>query len=227
MSLKENNKNIQINNKNALRSLEQSFVDAKIEEMNSKIEDKKKEIVNELIEYQNTHTVATKYDKNGEAIEWGVKLNPLVVNNYFFKSICPISSSEPIYNAEKLGLVFDYYCYILAEVNDKLGNYPSSLTSFCKLAGISSSTLRTYRNSDDLNMRIIVEKIYDQIGDENLTLGQLGIAKERTTLFKLRSQNELTEAERPQVKITINDQVPTEQILGRIDKYKNFIDKKK
>lgn len=227
MSLKENNKNIQMNNKNALRSLEQSFVDAKIEEMNSKIEEKKKEIVGELLEYQDTHTVPTKYDKNGEAIEWGVKLNPLVVNNYFFKSICPISSSEPIYNAEKLGLVFDYYCYILAEVNDKLGNYPSSLTSFCKLAGISSSTLRTYRNSDDLNMRIIVEKIYDQIGDENLTLGQLGIAKERTTLFKLRSQNELTEAERPQVKITINDQVPTEQILGRIDKYKNFIDKKK
>lgn len=226
MSLKEDNKAIQKNNQNALRALEQSFIDTKIDEMSSKIDEQKKEIVNELIKFAEEHTVATKYDKEGCAIEWGVKINPLVINNYFFKSIVPINSSEPLYNAEKLALVFEYYCYVLAEVNDKLGNYPSSLTSFCKMAGITLNTLRNYRNSDDLNMRIIAEKIYDQIGDENLTMGQLGIAKERSTLFKLRSQNEVTEAERPTVKININDQMTSEQIEDRLLKYQKFIGKK-
>ena len=76
-------------------------------------------------------------------------------------------------------------------------------------------------------MRIIVDKIYDQIGDENLTMGQLGMAKERTTLFKLRSQNELTEAERPNVNINITEKVDTKVIEDRISKYSRLIDKKK
>ena len=132
-----------------------------------------------------------------------------------------------MYNAEKLGLVFDYYMYLISEVNDKIGNYPSSLTSFCKLAGITLNTLRSYRSSDDLNMRIIAEKIYDQVGDENITMSQMGITKERSTMFKLRSQNEITEAQRPTVSINFNEQINTEQIEDRIKKYQSLAAKKK
>lgn len=224
---KEKNLIIQKENQNDLRQLEQDFVDTKIEQMQDYIEKQKSEITKQLVAFAENHTKATKWDKEGIPTEYGVMMKPVVINNYFFKSICPIGSIEPIYNAEKLSLVFDYYMYVLAEINDKLGDYPSSLTSFCKLAGITSNTLRNYRNSEDLNMRIIVDKIYDQIGDENLTMGQLGMTKERTTLFKLRSQNELTEAERPNVNINITEKVDTKVIEDRISKYSKLIDKKK
>lgn len=230
MSLKEkvNAQNLVIQKKNqdGLRELEQNFVDNKIEQMSSYIEQRKSEIVDELIEFAEKHTVACKWDKDKNPIEYQIKMKPLVINNYFFKSICPIGSTEPIYNAEKLSLVFDYYMYIIAEINDKLGDYPSSLTSFCKLAGITLNTLRNYKNSDDLNMRIIVEKIYDQIGDENLTMGQMGIVKDRITLFKLRSQNELTEAERPNVNINISEKLDNKTIENRINMYSKFLNKK-
>ena len=224
---KTDNLIIQKQNQNDLRTLEQQFVDSKVGDMQQYIEKQKENIVQQLIEYKEKHTVESKWDKYGDPIAYEVQINPMVINNYFFKSICPISSVEPMYNAEKLGVVFDYYMYLMAEVNDKIGNYPSSLTSFCKLAGITLNTLRQYRNSDDLNMRIIAEKIYDQVGDENITMSQMGIAKERSTMFKLRSQNELTEAQRPIVNINFSEQIDTEQIEDRIKKYKSFADKKK
>jgi hypothetical protein len=223
---KENNTIIRKQNQSDLRKLEQDFVDTKIEKMQSYLEERKAEITNELIEFGKSHMVATKWDKEGIPIEYGVMLKPPVINNYFFKSVCPIGSVEPIYNAEKLALVFEYYNYILSEINEKLGDYPSSLTSFCKLAGITTNTLRNLRASDDLNMRIIVDKIYDQVGDDNITMGQLGITKERSTLFKLRSQNEITEAERPSVNINITEKVDKNAIESKISKYSSFLQKK-
>ena len=76
-------------------------------------------------------------------------------------------------------------------------------------------------------MRIIAEKIYDQVGDENITMSQMGITKERSTMFKLRSQNEITEAQRPTVSINFNEQINTEQIEDRIKKYQSLAAKKK
>ena len=123
-------------------------------------------------------------------------------------------------------MVFDYYCELLAEVNDKIGYFPSSLTSFCKLAGITLNTLRGFRYGEDLNMRIVAEKIYDQISDENLTLSQLGDVRERSTIFKLKSQNELVEKEQPKVSINITEKPDYDRIQERLNKYKYFANKK-
>ena len=131
-----------------------------------------------------------------------------------------------MYNAEKLGMVFDYYCDILTEINDKIGYLPSSLTSFCKLAGITTTTLRNYRNSTDLNMRIVADKIYDQIGDENLTMSQLGKINERSTIFKMKSQNEMVEKEQPKVQINITEKPDPDRIKKRLEKYAQYSDKK-
>lgn len=179
-----------------------------------------------MIQYANEHTVPCEWDKEGNPTSYKVKINPLVITNYFFKSITPITSQEPIYNAEKLGMVFDYYCDILANVNDKIGDFPSSLTSFCKLAGITLNTLRQYKNSTDYNMRVVAEKIYDQIGDENITMSQMGIVKERTTMFKMKSQNELVEKQQPNININITEKPDMERIEERIGKYKQFASKK-
>lgn len=224
---KEKNLEIQKENQNNLRELEQFYNEGKIDTLLTKIEEEKKNLVENMIKYADEHTEPCKWDKDGEPLKYMVKINPLVVSNYFFKSIVPIGSQEPIYNAEKLSMVFDYYCQILAEVNDKIGNFPSSLTLFCKFAGITLNTLRQYKNSDDYSMRVIAEKIYDQIGDENITMSQMGIVKERSTLFKMKSQNEMVEKLQPNVNISVKTiDVDLDRINERIDKYKKFTNKK-
>ena len=228
MSRKQKEANLEIKkeNQNNLRELEQFYVEGKVDGMLEAIQQKKEELVNDMIIYAEKHNKPVKWDKEGDPIAWKVNVNPLIISNYFFKPIIPIGCQEPIYNAEKLSMVFDYYCEILAEVNDKIGDYPSSLTSFCKMAGLTLNTLRSYKNSDDYNMRIIAEKIYDQIGDENVTMSQIGAVKERSTLFKLRSQNELVEKAQPQVKVNVNAEIDITKINERLEKYKRFASKK-
>lgn len=226
MSLKESNLEIQKQNQNDLRKLEQFYVEGKVNNMLSTIQERKEKLVQDMIEYAKKHEVECKWTKDGDPINWKIEINPIIISNYFFKSIIPISSQEPIYNAEQLGMVFDYYCELLTEVNDKIGNFPSSLTLFCKFAGITTGTLRRYKNSDDYSMRVIAEKIYDQIGDENITMSQIGAVKERTTLFKMKSQNEMVEKVQPQQKININVGVDMDKINKKINQYKRFASKK-
>jgi len=225
MSVKNENYEIMKENQNNLRDLEQFYTNNKVDTMLSTIEQQKEKITDDIIQFAKTRKLY-KYTKEGEKYPVGVECKPLVINNYFFKSILPIQSNMPQYNAEKLGLVYDYYCQILAEVNDKIGNFPSSLTSFCKLAGITMNELRSYRNSNDLSMRVITEKIYDEIGDVNITMSQMGIVSERTTIFKMKSQNEMIEKQQPTVHVTIIEQPDMEQIENKINKYKSFANKK-
>ena len=226
MKNKEKNLEIQKINQNKLRDLEQMYVENKIDTMFQRIEERKEELVQDMIKYAQEHTKPVKWNKDGIPIGEKVEINPLVINNYFFKSIVPITSQEPEYNAEKLGMVFDYYCEILAEINDKIGNFPSSLTSFCKLAGITLATLRNYRNSSDYSLRVVAEKIYDQIGDENITMSQMGVVRERSTLFKMKAQNEIVEKEQPRVSINITEKPDMARIEERLKKYSKFASKK-
>lgn len=224
---KEKNLEIQKDNQNKLRELEQFYNEGKIDTLFENIRKQKDELVQDMIKYANEHKEACKWDKEGNELAYRVKINPLVVSNYFFKSIVPIGSQEPVYNAEKLSMVFDYYCQILAEVNDKIGNFPSSLTLFCKFAGITLNTLRQYKFSQDYSMRVIAEKIYDQIGDENITMSQMGVVREKSTIFKMKAQNEITEKVQPNVNISVKAiDVDFDKINERIANYSNFTKKK-
>ena len=219
-------KELKFSNKNELKTLEQSYIDDKIKQLPQNVELKKNVILKEIMNYAETHKIPCKWDENGDPIDYKMQVSPLVIVNYFFKPITNITCVEPTYSAEELGIIFDYYCYILAEINDKIGNFPSSLTSFCKLAGITLNSLRNLRNSADYNMRIVAEKIYDQIGDENITMSQMGIVKERSTLFKMKSQNELVEKEQPKVNVNIVEAPDFDLIQERLNKYKQFARKK-
>lgn len=209
-------------NDNNKQNYEISLLSNKNEIVKS-IENHKIAIIDEMIKYGDDHKKEI-YNKDGEIIDFVVVTNPLVVFNTFFKPIVPLDMGEPVYNAEKLALIFEYYTFILTNVNDKIGNYPSSLTSFCKLAGISIETLRRYKKSADLDLRLLVEKIYDQINDENLTMSQLGMVREKTTAYKLKSQNELLEKTQPNVNISLKETISKEEIDDKISKYRDFID---
>lgn len=227
--MKKDRKNLEIQkaNQNDLRDLEQFYTENKVDSMFKNIELQKEIITNEITVFAETNRRPIEWNSDGEIVRWEQKeINPLVINNYFFKSITPITCQEPIYNAEKLGMVFDYYCHILAEVNDRIGYFPSSLTSFCKLAGITLNTLRNYKSSQDYNMRVVVEKIYDQIGDENITMSQMGIVKERSTIFKMKSENEMIEKQQPRINVNITERPDLEKISARLAEYKRFATKK-
>lgn len=208
------------------RELEKFYTEGKVEDILSNLEQRKIELVEEMIKYAQEHEVPDKVNKDGDVLKYKIDYNPFVIENVFFKSIVPIGCQEPEYNAEKLSLAYDFYCQLLVEVNNNIGQYPASLTSFCHFAGITLNTLRLYRNSPDLAMRTIAEKIYDQIGDTNVTMSQLGIVRERSTIFKLKSQNEIVEKEQPKVNINIVETPNMERIEEKINKYKNFVDKK-
>ena len=221
------NLEIQKKNQTDLRELEEFYTTNTVSTMLDKIEDQKAIITNDIANFAQTNRMPVEWNSDGDVVRWEQKqINPLVINNYFFKSIVPITSQEPVYNAEKLGMVFDYYCHILAEVNDRIGYFPSSLTSFCKLAGITLNTLRNYKSSQDYSMRVVAEKIYDQIGDENITMSQMGIVKERSTIFKMKSQNELVEKQQPKINVNITERPDMEKIANRLNEYKRFASKK-
>ena len=227
--MKKNNENLEIQKKNQtdLRELEEFYTTNTVSTMLDKIEDQKAIITNDIANFAQTNRMPVEWNSDGDVVRWEQKpINPLVINNYFFKSIVPITSQEPVYNAEKLGMVFDYYCHILAEVNDRIGYFPSSLTSFCKLAGITLNTLRNYKTSQDYSMRVVVEKIYDQVGDENITMSQMGIVKERSTIFKMKSENELVEKQQPKINVNITERPDMEKIANRLNEYKRFASKK-
>lgn len=207
-----------------LRELENFYVNGTVEDISKKIEELKEQKVEQMIEYAESHQKPI-VSKSGLVVGTEVDYNPLVISNVFFKSICPISNAVPRYNAEKLGLVYEYYTYLITEVNDKIGNYPSSLAGFCKLAGLTTKELAGYKKSSDYDLRIVVDKIYDDIGNDNITMSQMGKAKENSTMFKLRTQNEIVEKSNPNINISYKEIIDTTKLNTNLDKYKKLLEK--
>ncbi len=94
---------------NQIRKLEEFYVNGVVSDLLPKIQEKKEELVNNMIEYAKNHEVECKWTKDGDPIAWKVEINPIVITNNFFKPIIPIARQEPIYNAERLSMVCDYY----------------------------------------------------------------------------------------------------------------------
>lgn len=205
------NKEIIVNNKLELKELEQFYVDGKVEGLSNAIKELKEEKVKEIIEF------SERYDK---------RINPLIITNYFFKSVNPLGSKTPLYSPEQLAIFFDYYAFLVTQVNANIGDYLPTLTGFCKFIGISTGVLRNLKNSSDADMREIVNKIYDEIGEENLMFSQMGYTKERSTLFRLKAEHEMVEKAQPNVNITYKEVINTDKIDSKLAKYKELLDKK-
>lgn len=225
-TIRDKQSEIDENNKIKVRKLEEFYVNGTVSDLIPELNKQKEKMVEKMIEYAKENEIACKWNKDGDPIDYTVEIKPIVINNYFFKSIVPLGSKIPTYSAEQIAMAFDYYMDIITNINVHIGNYPTSLTTFCKFLGISMSTLRNYRNSEDMDMRNIVEKIYDQIGEENLTMSQMGVAKEKSTLFRLKTQNEIVEKATPNVNITYKTTIDKDALENKLDKYKALLNKK-
>ena len=216
--LKEDNAYIMLNNKNEVVKLENFYVNSQMEGLNELVEQRKTEIVDKLTEFQQNY-VQHKYDKygNDEKI-----VNPYLISTYFFKSINPLSNTEPAYSSEKLAIVWDIYMYLIEQVNMNVAPFQPTLTHFAKFAGISLSTLRNYRNNGDYQMSILIDKIYDETMDSNLTLAQNNKLKENSTKFRLKVENEVIEKPTPKVNVNVSAKLDLDKINNRLDELTNL-----
>lgn len=195
-------------NKMIIRDIEQLINDQTIDNLEVSLKELEKEKIAEIDAY---------------AKENHISLNPAVIQQEFLKPLVPFRGKIPQYSAEKLELVYEYYCRVVAELNKSTIFYPS-LASFCRLAGITTQTLREYRVSTDFSMRNVANAIYDEIGDLNIAMAQGGMAKSPATVFKLKTQNEMVEKSQPIVNVGIKANVDLNKISENLNKYKSIID---
>lgn len=222
MSINENNKYIKLGNKQSVVDLENFYINASMDNINEIVEQKKNEIVNKLAEFQDKY-ITIDYDKYGNEFK---RVNPYLISTYFFKSINPLANTEPLYSSEKLSIVWSLYMYLVEQVNMNIAEFQPTLTHFCKFAGISLTTLRNYKNNSDQQMAILIDKIYDETYDSNMTLAQYGKVNGRATQFRMKSENEVQE--KPQVRVNVNakDIVDLDSINRKLQKYNEFSSKK-
>ena len=207
------NKLIRKENKEQLRELEKMYVDSTIDNLDRIVAERKEELVTKLQQF---------YVDTQDKPEIR---SPYVISSYFFKSVNPMVSHEPKYSAEKLGIVWDLYGEILREVNINVGRMLPSLSSFCKFAGITLNTFKGYKNSPDEGLRTLVEKISDECFDTQVTMAQEGFIKERSTVYRMKSEQEKVEKETPAIHIH-QDTVDVGSIVNRLKEIKQFNYKK-
>ena len=216
--IKEDNNYIMLDNKNKIRDLQNFYVNAEIENLPQIVEEKKEEIVNKLDEFQNKY-VQIKVDRFGNEEKI---INPYLISTYFFKTINPLSSKIPTYSAEKLAIVWDLYMYLIEQVNMNIAPFQPTLTHFAKFAGISLTTINSYKNCGDEDMMNLCEKIYDECFNGNMSLAQMGTLREKSTMSRMKIENQVVEKVQPTVRVNMEAKVDLNEINKRLEEIKNF-----
>ena len=164
----------------------------------------------------------TKYDKYGNGTEY-YDTNPIVISERAFKKVDKDAKGLILYTREQLEEYYELYRELILAVNEYAGIFPTSLTTFCKLIGVTIDVLKQYRDTADIEMKKTIDTIYDEINDDNLFLSQLGQANEKSTIFKLKSQNELTEKRQPNVNISLKGVMNQAKYDKTLEKYNHLL----
>jgi hypothetical protein len=190
--------------------------------MKKELEKIKNERIEEIKEYGRSHT-KTKYDKYGNGTEF-IDSNPIVITERFFKKLDPKMQGVMIYTPEQMSDFYELYRELILATNEYAGIFPTSLTTFCKLIGITIDTLKQYREtSTSMEMKKIIDTIFDEINDDNLFLSQLGQTNEKSTIFKLKAQNELTEKKAPNVNVSLKGVIEQAKYDEKLEKYNKLL----
>lgn len=216
--LKEDNKYIIAENKSKVRQLENFYVNAEIDNLEQVVEQKKKSIVNKLNEFQEKY-IQTNIDKYGNETK---VVNPYLVSTYFFKSVNPLSSKTPMYSAEKLSIVWDLYMFLVEQVNMNITTFQPNLTHFARFAGISLATLNRYKNSGDEDLMNLCDKIYDECFDSNMSLAQTGRLNEKSTITRMKIENQVVEKVQPTVRVNVETKIDLDEIDKRLKEITGF-----
>lgn len=161
--------------------------------------DRVEELPNLIEEFSKTGR-KIKYDRLGNEIN---ETNPFLVGTYFFKSLNNSTNVEPVYTSRQLANVYNVYCKIIEEINLRIMDYQPTLTHFAKFAGMSLRELNSLKNSSDVSMRTLVERIYNDTFDANVMLSQHHRIEKNTTIYRMKVENEALEKKSPDVKVKV------------------------
>ena len=215
-------KYLELDKKNEVIELEKFCVNATLDNLEELTYQKEQEMISKIENYRKMMVVEIKND-DGEVIDTIHKdYNPYLVSTYFFKSINPLSNIEPMYSSEKLAAVWGIYMNLIELVNIHIGPFQPTLSHFAKFAGISTYTLKAYKNSPDLQMQTIANKIFDETFDSNVLLAQNKILSNRSTELRVKVENEVQEKPQVKVNVNVNQEVDLGQISARLDEISNF-----
>lgn len=209
--------------KNELINIENFYVNGKLDNLDQIVELKKNELVKQINEFQETRTKEI-YDEDGNWLRTEVRPtnNPYLVSTYFFKTINPLSSVEPQYSPEKLGIVWDLYMYLIEQVNMNICVLQPTISHFCRFAGISVNTFKNYKTRGTMEMQTLANKISDATFDSNILLAQNNVLKDRSTIMRVKVENEVQEKPQVRVNVNVNEEVDLEQIASRLHEISNF-----
>ena len=213
--------------KNELIDIENFYVNGQLENLDQLVEMKRNELVKKINEYQEM-TTKEVYDEEGRLLRTDIKpYNPYLVSTYFFKTINPLSSIEPDYSPEKLAIVWNLYMYLIEQVNMNIGVIQPTISHFCKFAGISVSTFKSYKARGTKEMQTLINKISDETFDSNVFLAQNKVLSNRSTELRVKVENEVQEKPQVHVNVNVNEEVDFDQIASRLHEISNFKQTKK
>ena len=207
----------ELENKNQLIDIENFYVNGKLDNLEQIVELKKNELVEKLNEFR-------MKDYEDRTL---FRANPYFISTYFFKTINPLTSIEPDYSPEKLAIVWDLYMYLIEEVNRNICVLQPTISHFCRFAGISVNTFKNYKTRGTNEMQILTNKISDATFDSNILLAQNDVLKDRSTIMRVKVENEVQEKPQVRVNVNVNEEVDLQQIASRLNEISNFKHTKK
>lgn len=189
----------EIENKIAVRNLENELVNETIKNLDAIIEERKKEFVNQLVEVQGK-MLDTKGDEDK-----GKGFDSMVISEMLFKPISTLYSARPMYTAEKLIIAFDLYRDMITQCNLNGMKIIPNKSHFSRFCGFSTATYDSYMQSTDIAMRNLMEVIDDYMFDVNVTSAQHREIELATTMFRAKVEQGKIEPTAPQVHILSPD----------------------
>ena len=199
----------QLETKNELIDIEKFYVNGKLDNLDEIVNLKKKELVKKINEFMSEDNRFAQH-------------NPYLVSTYFFKTINPLTSIEPEYSPEKLAIVWDLYMYLIEQVNMNICVLQPTISHFCRFAGISINTFKNYKNTGTLEMQTLTNKISDATFDSNILLAQNSMLKDRSTIMRVKVENEVQEKPQVRVNVNVNKEIDLGQIASRLDEITKF-----
>lgn len=188
-----------IENKIAVRNLENELANSIINNLPALVEERKKEFVNQLVEVQNK-MLDTKDDEDK-----GKGFDSMVISEMLFKPISSLYSSRPMYTAEKLIIAFELYRDMITQCNLNGMKIIPNKSHFSRFCGFSTNTYDGYMQSTDIAMRNLMEVIDDYMFDVNVTSAQHREIELATTMFRAKVEQGKIEPTAPQVHILSPD----------------------